>query len=222
MVGTFFAHLRQQWMGALALFLVLSGGSAFALAGHNTVFSDDVVNNQLKSADLKNGKAVSGIDVKNGSLGTAEFAGSIPAVHATRSASQIIPDGSTFTAIAFDEERYDTASMHSNLIIANNSRLTAPVDGIYELTAAILWGTSDEGTRAMALRRNGTTLLAHENVPAAGGGLQPEQLLTATVRLEAGDYGEVVVAQTSGGFLGVTTPEGQLSPEFSMTWLAPG
>jgi hypothetical protein len=114
-----------------------------------------------------------GIDVKNGSLGTAEFARSIPGVHATRSTSQIIPDGSTFTPIAFDEERYDTASMHSNLIISNNSRLTAPVDGIYELTAAVLWGTSDDETRAMGLRRNGTTLLAHENVPAAGGDCSP-------------------------------------------------
>jgi hypothetical protein len=221
MVGKFFAHLRQQWMGALALFLVLSGGSAFALAGHNTVFSDDVVNNQLKSVDLKNGKAVSGSDVKNGSLGTAEFARSIPAVHATRSASQIIPDGSTFTPIAFDEERYDTATMHSNLIIGNNSRLTAPVDGIYEVTAAIAWGTSDDGTRALGLRRTGTTLVAHENVPAAAGGLQPEQLLTATVRLEAGDYVEAVVAQTSGGPLDLAKAE-QVGPEFSMTWLAPG
>jgi hypothetical protein len=39
-------------MGALALFLVLTGGSAYALSGHNTVFSDDIVNGQVKRADL--------------------------------------------------------------------------------------------------------------------------------------------------------------------------
>jgi len=39
-------------MGALALFLALSGGSAYALAGHNTVFSDDIVNKQVKKGDL--------------------------------------------------------------------------------------------------------------------------------------------------------------------------
>jgi hypothetical protein len=52
MLAKLFAHLRQQWLGALALFLVLTGGSAYALAGHNTVFSDDIVNDEVRSADL--------------------------------------------------------------------------------------------------------------------------------------------------------------------------
>jgi hypothetical protein len=52
MASKLFAHLRRQWMGALALFLVLSGGSAYALAGHNTVFSDDIVNGQVKGRDV--------------------------------------------------------------------------------------------------------------------------------------------------------------------------
>lgn len=52
MAHKLFAHLRRQWMGALALFLVLTGGSAYALAGHNTVFSDDIVNGEVKQADL--------------------------------------------------------------------------------------------------------------------------------------------------------------------------
>jgi len=34
-------HLRAQWMGALALFLVIAGGTAYAA---NTVFSTDIVN----------------------------------------------------------------------------------------------------------------------------------------------------------------------------------
>jgi hypothetical protein len=42
-------------MGALALFLAISGGSAYALAGHNTVFSDDIVNKQVKKGDLGDG-----------------------------------------------------------------------------------------------------------------------------------------------------------------------
>jgi hypothetical protein len=36
----------------ILLFLVLGGGSAYALAGSNTVFSDDIVNGQVKSQDL--------------------------------------------------------------------------------------------------------------------------------------------------------------------------
>lgn len=37
---------------ALALFIALSGGTAVALGGSNTVFSDDIVDGQVKSPDL--------------------------------------------------------------------------------------------------------------------------------------------------------------------------
>jgi hypothetical protein len=37
---------------ALALFIALSGGTAIALSGSNTVFSDDLVDGQVKSPDL--------------------------------------------------------------------------------------------------------------------------------------------------------------------------
>jgi hypothetical protein len=51
MLTKLFTHLRRQWMGALALFLVFTGGSAYALAGHNSVSSDDIKNGQVKDAD---------------------------------------------------------------------------------------------------------------------------------------------------------------------------
>ena len=35
-------------MATIAVFLVLSGGTAVALSGSNTVFSDDIVNNEVK------------------------------------------------------------------------------------------------------------------------------------------------------------------------------
>ncbi len=41
-------------VASLSLFLVLSGGTAVALTGSNTVFSDDIVDNQVKSADVRN------------------------------------------------------------------------------------------------------------------------------------------------------------------------
>jgi len=51
----------------IALFAALSG-TAFAVS----INSGDIVNNSLKSADLKNGKAVKGIDVKNDALTGAD------------------------------------------------------------------------------------------------------------------------------------------------------
>jgi hypothetical protein len=45
-------HIRGNVVGYVALFLVLTGGTAQALNGSNTVFSDDIVNREVKSGDL--------------------------------------------------------------------------------------------------------------------------------------------------------------------------
>ena len=78
MASKLFAHLRRQWMGALALFLVLSGGTAVALDGHNTVFSDDIVDGEVYSADVRNdtlnGGGLVAADLRKGSVGPSEIA----------------------------------------------------------------------------------------------------------------------------------------------------
>ena len=65
----------------VALVVALSG-VAVALPGKNTVNSGDVVNNSLKSTDLKNGGGVKGVDVANNSLSGADIKeaslGSVP------------------------------------------------------------------------------------------------------------------------------------------------
>ena len=74
------SHLRQQWLGAVALFLVVAGGTAYAA---NTVFSTDIVDGQVKTSDLgalavTSGKladdAVTGGKVKNASLTGSDVA----------------------------------------------------------------------------------------------------------------------------------------------------
>ena len=75
MLARLLAHLRGQWMGALALFLVLTGGVAYAA---NTVFSSDIVDNQVFSADVRNDTLSSGglaaADLRNGAVGNTEIA----------------------------------------------------------------------------------------------------------------------------------------------------
>ena len=58
-------YVRQHHIGLLALFIAL-GGTAWAAA---TIKSNDVVDNSLKSIDLKDGKGVQGVDVAPDSLG---------------------------------------------------------------------------------------------------------------------------------------------------------
>jgi hypothetical protein len=45
-------HIRGNVVGYIALFLVLTGGTAQALDGQNTVFSDDIVNGEVDTPDL--------------------------------------------------------------------------------------------------------------------------------------------------------------------------
>jgi hypothetical protein len=51
MLRTVLAHLRAQWIGVLALLIALGTGSAYAA---NTVFSTDIVDGEVKAADLDN------------------------------------------------------------------------------------------------------------------------------------------------------------------------
>ena len=68
------AQVRQQWMGALALFLVLTGGAAYAA---NTVSSSDIVDNQVFSADVRNdtlaGGGLTAVDLRSDAVGPAEI-----------------------------------------------------------------------------------------------------------------------------------------------------
>jgi hypothetical protein len=78
MSGRIREHLRSNVVGYIALFFALSTGSAVALSGSNTVFTDDVVDNQVYSADVRNdtlsGGGLAAADLKPGSVGTSEVA----------------------------------------------------------------------------------------------------------------------------------------------------
>lgn len=66
-------HFRNNVVGYIALFFALTGGTAYALQGRNTVFSDDIVNGQVRSADVANDGtsfALTGADVSNANGGS--------------------------------------------------------------------------------------------------------------------------------------------------------
>jgi hypothetical protein len=76
-------------VASLSLFLVLSGGTAVALTGSNTVFSDDIVDGQVKAADLGpasvagsevQDNSLTGADVKESTLGRVPQAGNAGSV----------------------------------------------------------------------------------------------------------------------------------------------
>lgn len=62
--GRIIEHIKHSFVGYLALFLVLTGGTAYAA---NTVFSVDIVDGEVRSVDLAN-NGVTGTDVAEGTL----------------------------------------------------------------------------------------------------------------------------------------------------------
>src|SRR3954467_15851764 len=75
-IAKFGLGLRQQFLGALALFIAL-GGTSYAVAT-NSIGSAQIKNNSIRSKDIRN-RQVSSADVKDHSLGLADFkAGQLP------------------------------------------------------------------------------------------------------------------------------------------------
>lgn len=174
-----------------------------------------VLNETLTSSDIAAG-AVGSSEVSDSSLTTADLSRSIPTARVTRTFPQGAASGSD-TTLNFNSERYDTAGMHSTS--TNLSRLTAPVTGIYMVTAQIQWQDSGSGNRVIRLVKNGATNIAQADRMETG--WLDGQDITTQVRLVAGDYVEVVAYQNSGSTLNVESWPEQ-SPELAMTWLAPG
>jgi len=75
MLRKFGSHLRDQWIGTTALFLVLAGGTAYAA---NTISSTDIVNNQVFGADVRDDSLAGGglghVDLKPGAVRSSEVA----------------------------------------------------------------------------------------------------------------------------------------------------
>jgi hypothetical protein len=72
--------------------------------------------------------------------------------------AQAIPN-QTDTALVLDTERFDTANMHDNAA-PNNTKLVAPVTGIYNISASVIFtatppagGTCTSGSTATTSSR---------------------------------------------------------------------
>jgi hypothetical protein len=226
---------------------VLNGSLTGADVGNETLLGTNILNGTLTGADVLDqgltgsdvqegsltgadvqAESLTGADVFNGSLTGADLAGAtvapanlaiIPSARVRRTATQSIPNGN-FASIQLTSETWDTAGLHSG---TNNTRLTAPIDGIYMLTANVFWAGNSNGERDLGIEINGSKFVGFVADSAADTSESPEALSTVYL-MNAGDFAEARVEQTSGGALnlGVSSGGAETSPEVSMTWLGPG
>jgi hypothetical protein len=248
---------------AIALFVALGGGTAVALTGSNTVFSDDVVDNQVYSVDVRNDTlsggglaaadlragsvatsevaanslgaadlasssvgtdevtddSLTGTDILNGSLGATEF-GTIPAARANNSTNQTIA-ASTPTVISLDGEGFDTTNLHDTA--TNNSRLTAPMTGVYQINGRVHWDSGAAGLRQLRIEKNRGLPVAKtiaEAMDTASATDDLTQNVSTISHLSAGDYVELRVIQQNPTATAVDTlADLGFAPELSMAWI---
>src|SRR5581483_8429754 len=113
------------------------------------------------------------------------------------STTQSIPDN-TSTALLFNSEDYDVGGLHDTG--SNTSRLTAVVDGLYDVKGLAYFASNTTGYREVLIRKNGSTFYS-QAIQAPVTGIATAIPTAAELALVAGDYVELVVVQTSGGAL---------------------
>jgi hypothetical protein len=148
--------------------------------------------------------------------------GSIPAAVVTNTGDTPISDSFSHD-LNFDTNQVNIYGVHSTAV--NTSRLTAPIDGLYEVHGEINWRgcTASGGFAEAEIFLNDLTRLAVTATPVTSTACTAEGV-NALVHLHAGDYVTLAARQTTLGSLTVTgtTTEGEPdTPEFDMHWVGP-
>jgi hypothetical protein len=149
--------------------------------------------------------------------------GSIPAAVVTNTGDVSIPGDASHNVLSFDTNQINIGGVHSTTI--NSSRLTAPIDGLYEVHAQVKWGVGvSGGFRELEIYLGSFSAREAVNEIPDTTGLGVAQEVSALVHLHAGDYVTLSARQTSGSAVSIsgTTSEGAPdTPEFDMRWVEP-
>ena len=143
----------------------------------------------------------------------------IPAARARTFVPVEIPNA-TLTVLPLEGEEFDTAALHNTVV--QNSRLVAPVAGIYTVSAHVSWPLGTAGSRGLfvsAFIGSAFQRVASSVVKASDVG-QTEQSVATIVRLSVGDSVLMEVEQSSGAPEIVQVSDH--GPTLAMAWLGPG
>jgi hypothetical protein len=150
--------------------------------------------------------------IAGGVIGTAQFSATIPAVK-VHTGLDVLLESDTTATVAFPAEQYDTADLHDTG--TNTSQLTAPVAGIYHITAAARFDAHPVGYRRIFLMKNGGEGGEALDIESGDGALDNYLSFATDIKLAAGDYVELRADQGSGSSLNGFF-------RFTLSWAAPG
>lgn len=143
------------------------------------------------------------------SIGPPHLA-TVPAARVERGTAFAVAN-STSTPMQWDSEIRDNYNIFDS---GSNTRLTAPIPGVYLAELGIQWISNATGYRYAIISLNGV-VVSGETKNAANG---PDtyHAIAATQTMTTGQYIEATVIQTSGGSLNVAGTPGSY---MSLTWL---
>jgi hypothetical protein len=138
-----------------------------------------------------------------------------PTVRVTR--EDLFPVPATGSAtVPWTTEVYDASGMHAD---SGDTRLTAPISGVYAISAGVRWGATTTDDRILHLLLNGSTYIASESRGAMQGGIRPMNHVSTTRRLSAGDFVVVELGHNASTTLYASGFDEQTN--FTMTFLGP-
>ena len=108
-------------------------------------------------------------------------------------AQSLANQASTFTKITFATEIADTRSEFAT------NKFTAKSAGLYYVGANASFTASDNGTRSIAIYKNGAATEIAETVPSRASAPAIKISISGIVKLAATDYLELFARQNSGG-----------------------
>ena len=127
------------------------------------------------------------------------------------SVSESVPTNTQYF-LSFDTELYDTCNIHNP---DDNTKLTAPVDGIYDIKGNVRFDSDTNGFRVVAIWWQGWLHIAAESAQMRSPDGNYYVSISTDYPLRAGEYVNLEVYQTSGHNLDIVK-NGNWSPSFSM------
>jgi len=191
----------------------LTGGGtegAVTLSIAESGITENMIANGAVTASKIASNAVTETKIENGAVTPSKFS-SIPAASVTI-ANTINVNNTSSTIVPFESKSFDIGNIHNPA--TNSSRLVAPIDGIYQISAMVTWSSNENGIRQISIRRNNVIRMGDTRT-AAG---VTSQSMSGLLLLNKDDFVDLLVFQDSGTTLELISG----APiKFEMYWVAP-
>lgn len=200
---------------------IASGAVTSAKILDGTIATGDIADSAITSAKIADGtiatgdiadSAITSAKIADGTIATADIADNavtkakiseLDKAQTYKTGNQST-NNTTWTAITFDAEDWDTNTIHDNA--TNNTRFTCKTAGKYLVNGNIAFNTNGTGERFVRVKRTSGATITYYNggwIATAGGSNGTRVSFAVTLELAVNDYIEIETYQSSGGALAV-------------------